>query len=167
MDISQSREEGVFYSPLHVDHRVQLGNESTALLCFNASRSLSCIIGSVMDELYPITQPPKSHLERRAKHLEYRLSQWRQLLPSALLFDQSRIGVLPPPCVLELHLQYWRTVILLHRAFIHGPLTRGFYSGPDSMQSKALATCRDAAGQISSIGEYTGLDIPLIFFDRF
>lgn len=151
VDISQSREEGVFYSPLHVDHRVQLGNESTALLCFNASRSLSCIIGSVMDELYPITQPPKSHLERRAKHLEYRLSQWRQLLPSALLFDQSRIGVLPPPCVLELHLQYWRTVILLHRAFIHGPLTRGFYSGPDSMQSKALATCRDAAGQISSI----------------
>ncbi|KAF9819480.1 hypothetical protein IEO21_02088 [Rhodonia placenta] len=144
VDISQSREEGVFYSPLHVDHRVQLGNESTALLCFNASRSLSCIIGSVMDELYPITQPPKSHLERRAKHLEYRLSQWRQLLPSALLFDQSRIGVLPPPCVLELHLQYWRTVILLHRAL-------GFYSGPDSMQSKALATCRDAAGQISSM----------------
>ena len=36
---------------------------------------------------------------------------------------------------------------------VHGPLVKGFYAGPDSIQSKALALCRDASTQLSSLGK--------------
>ncbi|KAI0920786.1 hypothetical protein AcW1_005038 [Taiwanofungus camphoratus] len=153
VDISQlMNEEPIYYSAQHgLGLRAEQVSETTALLCFNGSRSLSSVVASIMDELYPIVQPTDTVLELRAKHLEHRLTQWRQSLPVPLQFDPTRIGVLPPPCVLELHVQYWWTVILLHRAFVHGPLMQGFYSGPEGAQSKALAVCREAAGQISSI----------------
>jgi len=153
VDVSQQRDnEPMFYS-VHqgVEPRAVQVSETTALLCFNASLALSSIIGSIMDDLYSISQPSKSVLEQRAKQLEYKLYQWRQSLPGALLFDPSRISALPPPCVLDLQVQYWWSVILLHRAFVHGPLTKDFYAGPEGLQSKALAVCRDSAGQMSSI----------------
>ncbi|PCH40783.1 hypothetical protein WOLCODRAFT_162542 [Wolfiporia cocos MD-104 SS10] len=126
-------------------------NETTVTMCFNASRALFCIIGSIMESLYPITHTAESILEGRTLNLDHRLSQWRCSLPAALQLDLTGISVLPPPCVLELHIQYWWAVILLHRALINGPLSKGFYAGPDGAQAKALAVCRDASRQMASI----------------
>ncbi|OBZ70234.1 hypothetical protein A0H81_09793 [Grifola frondosa] len=129
-----------------------IGFETTECMkiCFNASRSLSTIVGSVLDELYSITRPSEKTLNIRSKRLEYKLVQWVQSLPIVLQIDSRQRGVIPSP-VLQLHLQYWWAVILLHRAFIHGPLTQSFYSGPQGTQSKALTVCRDAVDRISSI----------------
>ena len=72
------------------------------------------IIGAVMDQLYAITHPTDAVLELRAKRLEHQLSQWRQALPVQVQLEAS--GTVPPACVLELHIRYWWTVILLYRS---------------------------------------------------
>ncbi|KZT70315.1 hypothetical protein DAEQUDRAFT_810759 [Daedalea quercina L-15889] len=137
---------------LHLHNDVGLGNraaDSTILACFNATRALSVIIGAVMHQLYAITRPTDAALELRAKRIEHQLSQWRQSLPVHVQLEAS--GAVPPACVLELHIRYWWTVILLYRSFVHGPLVKSLHASPDSIQPKALALCRDASTQLSSL----------------
>lgn len=74
----------------------------------------AAIVGAVLDHLYSIARPADTVLELRAKQLEHQLSQWRQTLPDQVQLDAS--GSVPPACVLELHIRYWWTVILLYRS---------------------------------------------------
>ena len=72
------------------------------------------IVGAILDQLYSIARPADTVLEMRAKQLEQRLSRWKQVLPAQVQLDAS--GSVPPACVLELHIRYWWTVILLYRS---------------------------------------------------
>lgn len=74
----------------------------------------AAIVSAILDQLYSIARPADAVLELRAKQLEHQLSQWRQGLPAQVQLDAS--GSVPPACVLELHIRYWWTVILLYRS---------------------------------------------------
>ncbi|KAH9833806.1 fungal-specific transcription factor domain-containing protein [Rhodofomes roseus] len=141
---------------LHLQTDLGLGSSrvgnSIILTCFNASRALAVIIGAVIDQLYAISRPTDAVLELRAKRLEHQLSHWQQTLPAQV--QVQALNTLPPACVLELHIRYWWTVILLYRSFVQAPLVKDFYSSLDSIRSKALALCRDASTQLSALGVY-------------
>ncbi|EPT00801.1 hypothetical protein FOMPIDRAFT_46832 [Fomitopsis schrenkii] len=152
-DPTESDVAPVFVSQVRLDNALHLQTDlglgasrvpdSTVLTCFNASRALAAVVGTVLNQLYSIARPADTVLELRAKQLERQLSQWRQTLPAQVQLDAS--GSVPPACVLELHIRYWWTVILLYL-----PRAQGFAS---DIQSKALALCRDASTQLSALGK--------------
>ena len=74
----------------------------------------AAIVSAILDQLYSIARPADAVWELRARQLEHQLSQWRQGLPAQVQLDAS--GSVPPACVLELHIRYWWTVILLYRS---------------------------------------------------
>ncbi|TFY68182.1 hypothetical protein EVJ58_g1166 [Rhodofomes roseus] len=147
---------------LHLQTDLGLGSSrvgnSIILTCFNASRALAVIIGAVIDQLYAISRPTDAVLELRAKRLERQLSHWQQTLPAQV--QVQALNTLPPTCVLELHIRYWWTVILLYRSFVQAPLVKDFYSSLDSIRSKALALCRDASTQLSALASMLCNQVP-------
>ena len=81
-----------------------------------------------MANLYAIRNPPMSVRLAERAHLEEKLEKWFLDLPEYLRFDvyshqrQSTTPAtsltLPPPHVITLHMQYWCTVLLLHRPLL-------------------------------------------------
>jgi len=64
--------------------------------------------------------------------------------------------VIPPPNVLRLHISYWATVLLLHRAFIPNwkqspSVGKSAISTTDTIALKAFDLCQNAASRVCSI----------------
>ncbi|KAG6848569.1 hypothetical protein H0H93_015837, partial [Arthromyces matolae] len=125
--------------------------------CFNASASLATILGSIVQNIYAIRPASSRHAEARV--LESSLDKWYHALPANLRYDVSATkGPTPPPHILTLHMQYWCTVLLLHRPFIHNPL---YHSKAKSQATedeevpplavRSLELCAAAANHITSI----------------
>jgi hypothetical protein len=103
-----------------------LGERSTpvpgrVISCFNASANLSGILGKIIQSVYAIR--PNTSRQAESAILESMLDKWYLDLPDHLRCEISAGGVpsssaVPPPNVLTLHMQYWCTVLLLHRPFI-------------------------------------------------
>ncbi|OCH94538.1 hypothetical protein OBBRIDRAFT_125227 [Obba rivulosa] len=119
-------------------------DDAVVLAYFNETCSLSAILGSIADELYMTAPVPDAILERRWKRLLSRLSHWLASLPIPLQFDPSHTSSIPPAYVLHLHMQYWWTLTLLHRAVIRDrlPSRRAAYGSGSPMSKAAFAASR-------------------------
>ncbi|TFK53184.1 hypothetical protein OE88DRAFT_1657100 [Heliocybe sulcata] len=85
--------------------------------CFNASARLSIVLSSIVQMIYPIR--PRQGRYAEAQRLEKELDRWYIELPEHLRFDPAASKAPAPlPHILTLHMQYWCTVLLLHRPFI-------------------------------------------------
>ncbi|KAI0080455.1 hypothetical protein K474DRAFT_1637713 [Panus rudis PR-1116 ss-1] len=85
--------------------------------CFNEAAKLSIILSMIIQAIYPI----RPHVFRLTEfsRLEKLLNRWYLELPEHLRFDPaSQKHTTLPPHALTLHMQYWCTVLLLHRPFI-------------------------------------------------
>lgn len=78
--------------------------------------ALALILGAVITKVYPVR--PISMAARQASlgKLESRLDQWYLSLPESIRYDTASRRIVPPPPVLLMHIRYWGTVLLLHRA---------------------------------------------------
>ncbi|KAI9068641.1 hypothetical protein FKP32DRAFT_1683251 [Trametes sanguinea] len=82
--------------------------------CFNESAKLSVILSQICQSIYAI-RPAASRPAELAR-LDSMLTKWSLELPEHLRFDPAAPKVPPPPPhILTLHMQYWCTVLLLHR----------------------------------------------------
>lgn len=126
--------------------------------CFNESAKLSIILSMIMQTIYPIR--PHSFRQTEFNRIEQLLNKWYLELPEHLRFDaNSPKYVTQPPHILTLHMQYWCTVLLLHRPFIrHLSSTGSKRLSPTSKESELRANsrkhydqCVQAANQITSV----------------
>ncbi|KDQ57263.1 hypothetical protein JAAARDRAFT_35890 [Jaapia argillacea MUCL 33604] len=123
------------------------------VVTFTTSCGLASIIGSIMESLYSGRKWSKLKLHGEVNRLEDVLENWYLRLPPPLRYSPEG-GASVPPFVLQLHVQYWSTVILLQRALVEPEYivtgdTHSFRSDP--VQSKALSSCLNAASRITSI----------------
>ncbi|EIW53654.1 uncharacterized protein TRAVEDRAFT_174477 [Trametes versicolor FP-101664 SS1] len=87
------------------------------LSCFNERAKLSVILSQICQSIYAI-KPPASRPAELVR-LDNMLTKWSLDLPEHLRFDPAAPKSPPPtPNILTLHMQYWCTVLLLHRPFI-------------------------------------------------
>ena len=87
---------------------------SHIISCFGESAKLSIILSMIMQCLYAIKPPAYRHQE--LQRFEKMLSKWYLDLPEHLRFDPAAQKTpVPLPHILTLHMQYWCTVLLLHR----------------------------------------------------
>ncbi|KAI0640400.1 fungal-specific transcription factor domain-containing protein [Trametes meyenii] len=85
--------------------------------CFNECAKLSVILSQICQTIYAI-KPATSRPAELTK-LDQALTRWSLELPEHLRFDPAAPkSPPPPPHILTLHMQYWCTVLLLHRPFI-------------------------------------------------
>lgn len=78
---------------------------------------LASILARIVQAIYVVT--PSASRQSELAHLEEVLDMWYMELPPPLQYNSSvKSAEPPPPNVLTLHMQYWTTVILLHRPFI-------------------------------------------------
>ncbi|TFY61678.1 hypothetical protein EVJ58_g4373 [Rhodofomes roseus] len=126
--------------------------------CFGESAKLSIILSMIMQCLYAIKPPAYRHQE--LQRFEKLLSKWYLDLPDHLRYDPaSPKNPVPLPHILTLHMQYWCTVLLLHRPFIrHLADSSGRPASAASKDSEVRAssrrnydTCVQAANHITSI----------------
>ena len=73
-------------------------------------------MGAVVTQIYPVRPLSTASKQSSLKQLESRLDQWYISLPEELRYDASSKRCTPPPTILFLHIRYWGTVLLLHRA---------------------------------------------------
>ncbi|PFH48929.1 hypothetical protein AMATHDRAFT_195711 [Amanita thiersii Skay4041] len=126
------------------------------ITCFNASASLSNILGEIVANIYAVKPQVSRHAVRET--LESHLDKWYIELPEHLRFDPGTRQRATLPHVLTLHMQYWCAVLLLHRPFI-----RQFYhsknKNPEELEDpevrvlaeKSHELCAGAANHITSI----------------
>ncbi|KAF8624664.1 hypothetical protein AX17_006995 [Amanita inopinata Kibby_2008] len=141
------------------DGKLTLTVPARIVSCFNASASLSNILGEIVEDIYAVRPQISRHAVLAT--LEGHLDKWYIGLPEHLRFEPSSASsrqktVLPH--VLTLHMQYWCAVLLLHRPFV-----RQFYHSkhkspvepddPDTrmMSDKSYELCAGAANHITSI----------------
>ncbi|KAI0694111.1 fungal-specific transcription factor domain-containing protein [Cytidiella melzeri] len=151
-------------SPVYLDDGTEerspapLTSTSRVISCFNESAKLSIILSMIMQTIYPIR--PHSFRQAEFTRIEQLLNKWYLELPEHLRFDANtpKYATLPPH-ILTLHMQYWCTVLLLHRPFIHhlkSSTTKGM--SPTTRESelrdnsrKHYDQCVLAANQITSV----------------
>jgi hypothetical protein len=121
--------------------------------CFNASATLSALLGRMFVAIYGIRPVSSRHTE--SMHFERLLDKWYIELPEHLRFDPGSLKTsLPQPHVLTLHMQYWCTVLLLHRPFIRDHKNNFDGSSDDEVNTiikKKYELCAAAANHITSI----------------
>jgi hypothetical protein len=146
-DINQDEETEIWPPPAHqgIDHAP---GPALVLSCFRAWASLSIIIGSVADHIYPVKSTSRVPRRTWLARLEAQLDQWYYELPESLRYEPASKRVVPPPHVLRLHTTYWSTVLLLHRAFI--PNWKNSSKCSDPFALKAFDLCQTAASRIST-----------------
>ncbi|KAF9078330.1 fungal-specific transcription factor domain-containing protein [Rhodocollybia butyracea] len=144
-----------FDTPLPDDKESEDGGLSTdhVIPCFNAAAVLSGILSMIIQAIYAV-RPVSSSRHEEAIFLEGILDKWYYGLPVHLQHDtQSFKTQTPPAHVLTLHMQYWCTVLLLHRPFIrHGPHTdeKLHHTSEISLSEKSYELCASAANHITS-----------------
>lgn len=84
-------------------------------MCVEAQR-LAIIMGAIISKVYPIQVPVGESRQSTLADLESRLDQWYLTLPDHLRYESTTRKAIPPPHVLFLHIRYWGSVLLLHRA---------------------------------------------------
>jgi len=94
---------------------------SVLLLLHDISKSLSdrvtaVIIGAISSLIYPVKATRRGSKRAILTELDARLDQWYHQLPADLTYDPASKRAVPPPPVLFIHIKYWFTVLLLHRA---------------------------------------------------
>ncbi|GAA5887204.1 hypothetical protein JCM6882_002448 [Rhodosporidiobolus microsporus] len=93
---------------------------SHALSCFNAAGALAVIINRIISNIYAIRiRVLGQSSETLLSLLDQSLASWYLALPSHLQYNPAGTKV-PPPHILSLHLQFYSSLILLHRPFIPG-----------------------------------------------
>ncbi|CAK5280628.1 unnamed protein product [Mycena citricolor] len=103
------------------------------------------ILGGVITKIYPVRFLPLANRQASLAQLESRLDQWYLALPDVLRYDASSKRVTPSPPLLLLHIRYWGTVLLLHRALSEST------SSHSTAELKAFDLAQGAASQISSL----------------
>lgn len=73
-------------------------------------------MGSIMTNVYSVFPMERSSRHTMLTTLETRLDQWYIELPEGLRYDTTSKRIVPPPHILVLHIRYWASVLLLHRA---------------------------------------------------
>ncbi|KAJ7751211.1 fungal-specific transcription factor domain-containing protein [Mycena maculata] len=118
---------------------------------FRAAGNLALILGAVITEIYPVRGTSVASRQASLAKLETRLDQWYLSLPEALRYDTASRRIVPSPPVLLLHIRYWGTVLLLHRAFI--PNWKGIDPTPQNstLELKAFDLAQGAASHLSAI----------------
>ncbi|KAL0946295.1 hypothetical protein HGRIS_012543 [Hohenbuehelia grisea] len=131
--------------------------EGRIISCFNASASLSNILGLILQGIYAIRPVASRHAE--AQFLEGLLDKWYLELPEHLRYDPAAAKTsIPAPHILTLHMEYWCAVLLLHRSFIrHGPNPKNKHS-PEiaegdvrALTKRSYELCASAANHITTI----------------
>jgi len=119
---------------------------------FVATGKLAGIMGDIVTQIYPVRPLSAASKQSSLKQLESRLDQWYIALPEELRYDASSKRYTPPPTILLLHIRYWGTVQLLHRAFIPN-WKPGSEDGlrKSSLGRRALDLAHAAACQVGSI----------------
>ncbi|KAH9915218.1 fungal-specific transcription factor domain-containing protein [Fomitopsis serialis] len=118
---------------------------SHIISCFSEAAKLSIILSMIMQCLYAIKPPSFRHQE--LQRFEKMLSKWYLDLPNHLRYDPAAPkNPVPLPHILTLHMQYWCTVLLLHRPFIRHL--------PDSCNRPASAASKDSDVRASSRKNY-------------
>ncbi|KAI0088316.1 fungal-specific transcription factor domain-containing protein [Irpex rosettiformis] len=151
-------------SPVYLDDGTEehspapLTSTGRVISCFNESAKLSIILSMIMQTIYPIR--PHSFRQTEFTRIEQLLNKWYIELPEHLRFDANtpKYATLPPH-ILTLHMQYWCTVLLLHRPFIRhlaSSNTKGL--SPTSRETELRANsrkhydqCVQAANMITSV----------------
>ncbi|TFY75036.1 hypothetical protein EWM64_g8976, partial [Hericium alpestre] len=123
---------------------------------FRLAGMLGNIVGYIVEKIYPIH--PVTHATKRAAlaEMEARLDKWYHDLPETVTYDASSKRPAPPPTVLLMHITYWNSVLLLHRAFIPKwrPPNQRMAKGTresDAVCLKSFDICQSAATHITTI----------------
>lgn len=116
---------------------------------------ISDILGHVCKNIYYAKahhHAGTQHLDQLLAALNRQLTNWHNTLPSSLQYhppgqsDSAAASTLLPPSVLQMHMIYYTTVILLHRPFIPGsPNT------PSPLSLPSFNICMSAANSILDI----------------
>lgn len=153
-EVDQAEEEEMWPPPTHpeIEH---VPAPAVIMTCFRAWASLSVIIGTITDNIYPVKATSRIPRRTWLSKLESQLDQWYLDLPDCLRYATATKRVIPPPNVLRLHINYWATVLLLHRAFIPNwkspPSVGKSVATSDTAALKAFDLCQNAASRVCSI----------------
>ncbi|KAK7063985.1 Zn(2)-C6 fungal-type domain-containing protein [Favolaschia claudopus] len=122
-----------------------------AMSVFRYTGRLAIILGNVITKLYPVRPSSVAYRQAWLAKLETKLDQWFLSLPEVLRYDTASRRIAPSPPVLQLHIRYWGTVLLLHRAFI--PNWKNIDPTPkdSTLELKAFDLAQGAASHISAI----------------
>ncbi|TNY20133.1 fungal-specific transcription factor domain-containing protein [Rhodotorula diobovata] len=91
------------------------------LSCFNAAGALAVIINRIISNIYAIRiRVLGQSSETLLSLLDQSLASWYLALPPHLQYNPASSKV-PPPHILSLHLQFYSSLILLHRPFSASP----------------------------------------------
>ncbi|KAK7007048.1 Zn(2)-C6 fungal-type domain-containing protein [Favolaschia claudopus] len=142
-----------FDTPLPEDEEEQPWESlsSVAMSVFRYTGRLAIILGNVITKLYPVRPSSVAYRQAWLAKLETKLDQWFLSLPEVLRYDTASRRIAPSPPVLQLHIRYWGTVLLLHRAFI--PNWKNIDPTPkdSTLELKAFDLAQGAASHISAI----------------
>ncbi|KAH8835572.1 fungal-specific transcription factor domain-containing protein, partial [Flagelloscypha sp. PMI_526] len=147
-------DERQLWKPLTPEHaRVSYAPvPSCVMSSLSSTASLALILGDIVTFIYPVGAIPGTSRRSRAEDLERRLDRWYLELPDYLRYDvSSKRALTPPPAVLILHVRYWGSVLLLHRAFI--PNWKGLQPTTENStrELRAFDLAQVAATHITSI----------------
>ncbi|TKA50167.1 hypothetical protein B0A53_06439 [Rhodotorula sp. CCFEE 5036] len=116
------------------------------LSCFNAAAALAVIINRIISNIYAIRiRVLGQSSETLLSLLDQSLASWFLALPPHLQYNPAGKSV-PPPHILSLHLQFYNSLILLHRPFIPG---QNSTAGQGTFPSHSI--CTTAANAIANI----------------
>ncbi|GAA5998630.1 uncharacterized protein JCM10292_007114 [Rhodotorula paludigena] len=116
------------------------------LSCFNAAGALAVIINRIISNIYAIRiRVLGQSSETLLSLLDQSLASWYLALPTHLQYNPASKKV-PPPHILSLHLQFYSSLILLHRPFIPG---QNSTASPGNFPSHSI--CTTSANAIANI----------------
>ena len=73
------------------------------------------IAGEVLTKVYRVSRVNASPSRKLREQVHQRLVQWALELPENLDYTPKSGKACPAPHILVMHIQYWATVLLLHR----------------------------------------------------
>ncbi|KAI0666677.1 fungal-specific transcription factor domain-containing protein [Trametes maxima] len=121
---------------------------------FRNMSSLYIITGEILAKVYRVSRAYTVPSRALRQQLYNRLLQWALELPEHLNYSVGSARPCPAPHIVAMHIQYWATVLLLHRPFIPkgAELARGGSPSldPDAVPWESYDICQSAASQIAS-----------------
>jgi len=149
-----SSPEGQHHDPDLHNNKLYVPVPSRPVATFVASATLSSIVSQIVHSLYSIRPGHTASRHADAQLLEKKLDKWYLDLPDYLHYDPVvRRTPVPPPHMLTFLMNYWTTVMLLHRPFIHtkSGQSESPEASPRGASSKAQDMCMAAAAHTSSL----------------